>query len=272
MIHMAKVYKELSDKLKFGLNKMGIAARKAKLGNFLDSLGSFAKITVDYEEGHETVELLEDDLPASPIVFIQVDNSDATATLTVPTGVFKLYIVRNISSNTLRFTPKGGNYYAVAAGDILVLIEITAGTFAKLGDTVTASSPTTFTNKTLTAPTINGGTINESVIKKAKHDGASIITHNFEEDALTWAMTADDAKNDIIVVGTTAGAATIILPDRTTDTKQFTIFNSASSYAVTVKGEGEDVGVTIAAGKSAIIFELQNHVYRITDDSPAVAD
>ena len=139
MIHMAKVYKELSDKLKFGLNKMGIAARKAKLGNFLDSLGSFAKITVDYEEGHETVELLEDDLPASPIVFIQVDNSDATATLTVPTGVFKLYVVRNISSNTLRFTPKGGNYYAVAADDILVLIEITAGTFAKLGDTVTAS-------------------------------------------------------------------------------------------------------------------------------------
>lgn len=269
MIHMAKVYKELSDKLKFGLNKMGIAARKAKLGNFLDSLGSFAKITVDYEEGHETVELLEDDLPASPIVFIQVDNSDATATLTVPTGVFKLYIVRNISSNTLRFTPKGGNYYAVAADDILVLIEITAGTFAKLGDTVTASSPTTFTNKTLTAPTINGGTINTPVIKSAKHDGHSFVTHSFGEEETTWTMTAAEAQNDIIMVGNTNADSTIILPDTTTDTKQFTVFNTASSHAVTIKGasEPEAEGVTIAAGKSAIIFELQNHVYRVTADA-----
>ena len=63
----------------------------------------------------------------------------------------------------------------------------------------------------------------------------------------------------------------IILPDTTTDTKQFTIFNSTSNHAVTVKGEGEDAGVTIAAGKNAIIVEIQNHVYRVTDDSPVSA-
>jgi hypothetical protein len=128
------VFYELSDKIKYRLNKMGLAARKLKLGDFLDSLGGFAKITVDYEGDHAPVELLEEDLPANPIVFIEVDNSDATAALTVPTGILKLYIVRNDSSNALRFTPKGGNYYAVAAGDIAVLVEITAGTFAKLGD------------------------------------------------------------------------------------------------------------------------------------------
>ncbi len=261
------VFYELSDKIKYRLNKMGLAARKLKLGDFLDSLGGFAKITVDYEEDHDPVELLEEDLPANPIVFIEVDNSDTTAVLTVPTGILKLYIVRNDSSNALRFTPKGGNYYAVAAGDIAVLVEITAGTFAKLGDTVTASSLTTFTNKTLTAPTINSGTINEPVIKKAKHDGHSFVTHSFGEEETTWTMTAAEAQNDIIMVGNTNADSTIILPDTTTDTKQFTVFNSTSSHAVTVKGEGDDTGVTIAAGKNAIIVEIQNQVYRITADA-----
>ena len=259
------VFYELSDKIKYRLNKMGLAARKLKLGDFLDSLGGFAKITVDYEEDHDPVELLEEDLPANPIVFIEVDNSDTTAVLTVPTGILKLYIVRNDSSNALRFTPKGGNYYAVAAGDIAVLVEITAGTFAKLGDTVTASSATTFTNKTLTAPTINGGAINEPVIKKAKHDGNSFVTHDFGEET-TWTLTAAEAQNDILLSGNTTDASTIILPNTTTDTKQFTIFNSTSNHAVTVKGEGDDTGVTIAAGKNAIIVEIQNHVYRITAD------
>lgn len=129
-----------------------------------------------------------------------------------------------------------------------------------------ASSATTFTNKTLTAPTINGGTINEPVIKKAKHDGNSFVTHDFGEET-TWTLTAAEAQNDIIIVRTTTDAATIILPDTATDTKQFTIFNSASSHAVTVKGEGDDTGVTIAAGKNAIIVEIQNQVYRITADT-----
>ena len=181
-----------------------------------------------------------------------------------------MYIVRNDSNNALRFTPKDGNYYAVAAGDIAVLVEITAGTFAKLGDTVTASSATTFTNKTLTAPTINGGTINEPVIKKAKHDGNSFVTHDFGEET-TWTLTAAEAQNDILISWNTTADSIIILPDTTTDTKQFTIFNSTSNHAVTVKGEGDDTGVTIAAGKNAIIVEIQNHVYRVTDDSPVSA-
>lgn len=267
------VFYELSDKIKYRLNKMGLAARKLKLGDFLDGLGGFAKITVDYEEGHDPVELLEEDLPANPIVFIEVDNSNAEAVLTVPVGILKLYIVRNDSNNDLRFTPKGGNYYAVAADDIVVLVEITAGTFAKLGDTITASSLTTFTNKTLTNPTINNGTINTPVIKSAKHDGHSFVTHSFGEEETTWTMTAAEAQNDIIMVGNTNADSTIILPDTTTDTKQFTVLNSYSSYAVTVKGEGEgeDIGVTIAAGKNAIIVEIQNTVYRITDDSPVPA-
>ena len=263
------VFYELSDKIKYRLNKMGLAARKLKLGDFLDGLGGFAKITVDYEEGHDPVELLEEDLPANPIVFIEVDNSDTTAVLTVPVGILKLYIVRNDSSNTLRFTPKGGNYYAVAAGDIAVLVEITAGTFAKLGDTITASSLTTFTNKTLTAPTINGGTINEPVIKKAKHDGNSFVTHDFGEET-TWTLTAAEAQNDILLSGNTTEDSIIILPDTTTDTKQFIVMNTGAN-PVTIKGAGAGDGVTIAAGKNAIIFELQNTVYRITDDSPATA-
>jgi hypothetical protein len=264
------VFYELSDKIKYRLNKMGLAARKLKLGDFLDSLGGFAKITVDYEEDHDPVELLEEDLPANPIVYIEVDNSDAEATLTVPTGILKLYIVKNSSDNALRFTPKGGNYYSVASKETMVLVQ-NYTSFEKLGDTVTASSATTFINKTLTAPTINGGTINEPVIKKAKHDGHSFVTHSFGEEETTWTMTAAEAQNDIIMVGNTNADSTIILPDTTTDTKQFTVFNSYSSHAVTVKGEGDDTGVTIAAGKNAIIVEIQNQVYRITDDSPATA-
>ena len=81
------VYKELSDKIKFGLNKMGIAARKLQLGNFLDEIGSFGKLIIDYEEGNEPIELLEKDLPANQTVFIEVKNSDDEATLTVPSGV-----------------------------------------------------------------------------------------------------------------------------------------------------------------------------------------
>jgi len=264
------IFYELSDKIKYRLNKMGLAARKLKLGDFLDGLGGFAKITVDYEEGNDPVELLEEDLPANPIVFIEVDNSDAEATLTVPTGILKLYIVKNSSDNALRFTPKGGNYYSVASKETMVLVQ-NYTSFEKLGDTITASSATTFTNKTLTAPTINGGTINEPVIKSAKHDGHSFVTHSFGEEETTWTMTAAEAQNDIIMVGNTNADSTIILPDTTTDTKQFTVFNSYSSHAVTVKGEGDDTGVTIAAGKNAIIVEIQNQVYRITDDSPATA-
>ena len=65
------VFYELSDKIKYRLNKMGLAARKLKLGDFLDSLGGFAKITVDYEEDHDPVELLEEDLPANPMCLLK---------------------------------------------------------------------------------------------------------------------------------------------------------------------------------------------------------
>lgn len=260
------VFYELSDKIKYRLNKMGLAARKLKLGDFLDNIGGFARITVDYEEGHEALELLEEDIPANPIVFIGVGNSDAAAVLIVPTGVLKLYVVQNTSSNVLSFTPKSGIAYDVAAGEVAILVESSPRRFTRLGDTVTASSVVTFTNKTLTAPTINGGAINEPVIKKAKHDGNSFVTHDFGEET-TWTLTAAEAQNDILLPGNTTADSIIILPDTTTDTKQFTIFNSTSSHAVTVKGEGEDIGVTIEAGKNAIIFEIQNHVYRITADA-----
>lgn len=127
------VYKELSDKIKFGLNKMGIAARKLQLGNFLDEIGSFGKLIIDYEEGNEPIELLEKDLPANQTVFIEVKNSDDEATLTVPSGVLKLYIVRNASDNALNFTPKGGESYSVSAGATVILAESTKGEFSPLG-------------------------------------------------------------------------------------------------------------------------------------------
>ena len=263
------VFYELSDKIKYRLNKMGLAARKLKLGDFLDSLGGFAKITVDYEEDHDPVELLEEDLPANPIVFIGVGNSDAAAVLIVPTGVLKLYVVQNTSSNVLSFTPKSGIAYDVAAGEVAILVESSPRRFTRLGDTVTASSVVTFTNKTLTAPTINGGTITGSVIREAKHEKSSFVTHNFEAEALTWEMTAAEAQNDVIIIGAAPEGSTIVLPDTVYDTKQFTVINTASSNPVTIKGaiEPEATGVAIDGGKSAIIFEIQNHVYRITADA-----
>lgn len=127
------VYKELSDKIKFGLNKMGIAARKLQLGNFLDEIGSFGKLIIDYEEGNEPIELLEKDLPANQTVFIEVKNSDDEATLTVPSGVLKLYAVQNSSDNALNFTPKDGTAYSISAGVTVILAEGTKGEFSLLG-------------------------------------------------------------------------------------------------------------------------------------------
>lgn len=109
------------------------------------------------------------------------------------------------------------------------------------------------------------GTLAEGDVLLMSHDGNSFVTHDFGEET-TWTLTAAEAQNDILLSGNTTDASTIILPNTTTDTKQFTIFNSTSNHAVTVKGEGDDTGVTIAAGKNAIIVEIQNHVYRITAD------
>ena len=88
------------------------------------------------------------------------------------------------------------------------------GTVALTSDiTVTASSTTTFTNKTLTAPTINGGTISDAVIKGLEEDvnvvaSAATGTINFDvSTASIWYYTSNATANHTLNFRYSSGAS-----------------------------------------------------------------
>lgn len=252
--------KELSEIMKMKLNKMSLGAYKPKLGDFLESLGGGATINVDFNDGSEFT-VVESEMPASPFVYLYITNTDEAPVLNVPKTVYKVYLVYNNTDYAV--TIKAGTIgFAAPAGFKTIVFVGTM--FIEIGNEVKLTAMQTLTNKTLTSPTINGGIINDPVISLAKHEGTSYVMHNFDEDN-TWTVTGEEMKSDIIMLAGGTDALTVVLPNVPHDTKQFTLYNYSSQNAL-IKGEGEDVGITVAGGKTAILWELQNHVMRITAD------
>jgi hypothetical protein len=255
---MVFMSKELSDILKIKLNKLGIGTWKAQLGNLLEAMCGNATVEHDYARGHADAGIVEAELPASSTVVLHFSNSDAAANFLIPDDVYKTYVV--INGTNYNVTLKAGSKGQVIPKGLLTVVYAKDG-FQVIGDSVTLDGLQTFTNKTLSAPIINN-----PVITGAKYDQDTFVVHAFEGDDVVWNVTYDELKNSAFIVGSATGAVTVTLPARPTANKTLPIINM-SGQAVTVKGPGEDVGVTIVATKNAILYYFQNVVVRLTPDA-----
>lgn len=131
-----------------------------------------------------------------------------------------------------------------------------------IGTIVLLTATQTLTNKTIDSSTLNSPVINTPTVSQPDVTYGQ-ASHNYGGGSSDWTLSSGEQKASTLVVTNSSGAANIIAPS--VAGKRYTVIND-TGYNITIKKTG-GAGVTIAAGKAAIVEYIGNDYRRISADT-----